>query len=57
MADKLFTAQFLSTIKSLIDEFIFRINDGNILYYTLKRLGSFVDATVGSRTTYCELTS
>ncbi len=38
-----------------IDEFAFRLNDGNVKRHTLARLGSFVDATVGNRITYEDL--
>ncbi len=39
-----------------VDEFAFRLNDGNVKRHTLKRLDSFVDAAVGRRITYKELT-
>ena len=38
-----------------VDEFTFRLNDGNVARHTLDRLDSFVDATVGRRITYREL--
>jgi len=38
-----------------VDEFTFRLNDGNVKRHTMNRLGSFVDATVGRRITYKEL--
>ena len=38
-----------------VDEFAFRLNDGNVRRHTLARLDSFVDATVGKQITYKEL--
>ena len=38
-----------------VDEFTFRLNDGNVKRHTLNRLDSFVDASVGCRITYKEL--
>ena len=38
-----------------VDEFTFRLNDGNVANHTTKRLDSFVDATVGKRLTYKRL--
>ncbi len=38
-----------------VDEFTFRLNDGNVKRHTLNRLDSFVDATVGRRITYKDL--
>lgn len=35
-----------------VDEFTFRLNDGNVKYPTLERLDSFVTATAGKRLTY-----
>lgn len=40
-----------------VNEFTFRLNDGNVGRHTLDRLDSFVDATVGRRITYKELTA
>jgi transposase-like protein len=40
-----------------VDEFTFRLNDGNVARHTMKRLDSLVDATVGRRITYAELTA
>lgn len=40
-----------------VDEFTFRLNDGNVQRHTLNRLDSFVDATAGRRITYRELTA
>lgn len=39
-----------------VDEFSFRLNDGNVKNHTLTRLDSFVRATAGKRITYKELT-
>ena len=38
-----------------VDEFAFRLNDGNVRRHTLARLNSFVDSTVGNHITYKEL--
>jgi transposase-like protein len=35
-----------------VDEFTFRLNEGNVKRYTLCRLDSFVDGTTGKRLTY-----
>jgi hypothetical protein len=35
-----------------VDEFAFRLNDGNVARHTLKRLDSFVDGVAGKRLTY-----
>jgi len=40
-----------------VDEFAFRLNDGNCKRHTLERLDSFVRATAGKRITYSELTA
>lgn len=40
-----------------VDEFTFRLNDGDVKLHTLNRLDSFVSATVGRRITYKELTA
>src|SRR5271157_856341 len=40
-----------------VDEFTFRLNDGDVKRHTLERLDSFVAATVGRRITYKELTA
>jgi transposase-like protein len=40
-----------------VDEFTFRLNDGDVKRHTLERLDSFVAATVGRRITYAELTA
>jgi transposase-like protein len=40
-----------------VDEFAFRLNDGDVKRHTLERLASFVDAVVGKRITYKELTA
>ncbi len=39
-----------------VNEFTFRLNDGNVQRHTLDRLNSFVDATANKRLTYAELT-
>lgn len=35
-----------------VDEFTFRLNEGNVGRHTTARLDSFVDAVVGKRITY-----
>jgi hypothetical protein len=38
-----------------VDEFAFRLNEGNVKRHTFERLDSFVDAIVGKRLTYKDL--
>ena len=38
-----------------VDEFTFRLNEGNVKVHTLDRLDSFVDGVVGKRLTYAGL--
>ena len=38
-----------------VDEFTFRLNEGNVSRHTLERLDGFVDATAGKRLTYKRL--
>jgi transposase-like protein len=40
-----------------VDEFTFRLNQGNVAIHTLNRLDSFVDAVAGKRLTYERLTA
>jgi hypothetical protein len=40
-----------------VDEFTFRLNQGNVARHTTERLDSFVDAIKGKRITYRELTA
>lgn len=40
-----------------VDEFTFRLNAGKVQRHTTQRLDSFVDAVVGKRITYAELTA
>jgi transposase-like protein len=40
-----------------VDEFTFRLNEGNVKVHTLERLDSFIDAIVGKRLTYERLTA
>jgi hypothetical protein len=35
-----------------VDEFAFRLNEGNVAHHTLARLGSFIDGVAGKRLTY-----
>lgn len=44
-------------LQRYVDEFAFRLNDGNVKRHTLERLASFVDAVAGKRITYKELTA
>lgn len=39
-------------LRRYVDEFAFRLNDGNVKRHTLERLDSFVDGTAGRRLTY-----
>ena len=38
-----------------VDEFAWRLNEGNVIIHTLRRLDAFVDATAGRRITYREV--
>jgi transposase-like protein len=40
-----------------VDEFTFRLNEGNVARHTFERLDSFVDAIKGKRLTYARLTA
>ena len=40
-----------------VDEFAFRLNEGNVARHTLDRLDSLVDAVAGKRLTYKALTA
>jgi hypothetical protein len=35
-----------------VDEFAFRLNEGDVKRHTMRRLESFIDAIVGKRLTY-----
>jgi len=35
-----------------VDEFAFRLNEGNVKHHTLTRLDSLIDGAVGKRLTY-----
>ena len=39
-----------------VDEFTFRLNEGNVKIHTLDRLDSFIKAVDGKRLTYARLT-
>jgi hypothetical protein len=39
-----------------VNEVTFRLNEGNVKRHTLERLDSFIDAVVGKRVTYKDLT-
>ena len=43
-------------IKRYVDEFTWRLNDGNVKRHSLQRLDSLVDAVAGKRITYDKLT-
>ena len=43
-------------IERYVDEFTWRLNDGNVKRHSLERLDSFVDAVTGKRLTYERLT-
>jgi transposase-like protein len=38
-----------------VDEFAFRLNDGNVARHTMERLDSFIDGVAGKRLTYANL--
>lgn len=40
-----------------VDEFTFRLNDGDVKHHTLERLASLVSASIGPRLTYRDLTA
>jgi hypothetical protein len=40
-----------------VDEFAWRLNEGNVANHTLERLASFVDAVAGKRITYKQVTA
>jgi hypothetical protein len=40
-----------------VDEFTFRLNEGNVKIHTLDRLDSFVDGMADKRLTYARLTA
>ena len=40
-----------------VNEFAFRLNDGDVKRHTIERLNSFVDAIAGKRITWKELTA
>ena len=40
-----------------VDEFAFRLNEGNVARHTLQRLDSFISAVVGKRITYAQVTA
>jgi transposase-like protein len=44
-------------IARYVNEFTFRLNEGNVARHTMERLDSFVDATAGRRITYKNLTA
>ena len=41
-----------SILDRYVDEFSFRLNEGNVKHHTLTRLESFIDGTAGKRLTY-----
>ena len=44
-------------LKRYVNEFVFRLNAGNVKRHTLERLNSFIDAAAGTRLTYESLTA
>ncbi len=40
-----------------VNEFAFRLNEGNVGRHSLERMASLVDQSVGARLTYRELTA
>ena len=40
-----------------IDEFVFRLNEGNVRLHTMKRLESIAKGAIGKRLTYEQLTA
>jgi len=44
-------------LQRYVDEFTFRLNEGNVQRHSLERLASFVDRIVGKRLTYARLTA
>jgi len=42
-------------LRRYVNEFTFRLNDGNVARHTMKRLDSFIDAVGGKRLTYKDL--
>ena len=44
-------------LRRYVNEFTFRLNEGNVKHHTLKRIDSLVDQTIGKRLTYKELTT
>ena len=40
-----------------IDEFVFRLNEGNVRHHTMTRMDSLIKGAIGKRLTYKELTS
>ncbi len=43
-------------LRKYVNEFTFRLNDGDVKRHTLERIDSLVDASIGKRLTYAELT-
>lgn len=46
---------YSSDLAFALDEFAWRLNEGNVKRHSLDRLASFVDAIVGKRLTYARL--
>jgi transposase-like protein len=44
-------------LQRYVDEFVFRLNEGNVKHHTLSRIDSLLDKTVGKRITYKDLTA
>jgi hypothetical protein len=44
-------------LRRYVDEFTFRLNEGDVKRHSLERLDSFIDAIAGKRLTYARLTA
>jgi len=43
-------------LQRYVDEFAFRLNNGNVKFFTFDRIGASINSVVGRRLTYSELT-
>jgi|GEM_PF-992443 len=57
VAEALIVAGQRNILGRYVDEFTFRLNDGNVKRHTMQRLDSLAWSTVGRRITYRELTA
>ncbi len=44
-------------MRRYVNEFVFRLNEGNVKNHTMVRIGHIIDNAVGKRLTYEELTA